>query len=287
MRSALFVPGDSARKQEKALGSGADALFLDLEDSVALSAKEAARAQISNFLKQAPKAAPALWVRINALDTDMADDDLAATMGSRLAGIVLPKAQHGTDVTKLDAMLRVHEAKAGLPDGQISIIAIVTETAKGVINAGTYDGASHRLSGMTWGAEDLAADIGTTRQRNESGDYTAIFQHARNQCLFGAVSAGVAPMDTVFPNFQDLSALETECRDAAADGFTGKMAIHPAQVPVINAAFTPSETALAWAKSVVTAFAEAGNDTGVLSLNGEMLDQPHLRKAQSLLARAP
>jgi citrate lyase subunit beta/citryl-CoA lyase len=286
MRSALFVPGDSARKQEKALESGADALFLDLEDSVALSAKDAGRKQVAEFLASAPAGGPELWVRVNALDTDMTDLDLAAAIAPNVAGIVLPKAEHGNDVTRLDTMMRVHEAKAGLTDGNIAIIAIVTETARGVVNAGTYSDANRRLQALTWGAEDLAADIGTTRQRDENGQYTSIFQHARCQCLFGAVAASVAPLDTVFPNFRDMDGLKTECLNAAADGFTGKMAIHPGQVPTINAAFTPTEEALAWAKAVVDAFAEAGENAGVLSLNGEMLDRPHLRKAQGLIARS-
>ncbi|MEL6751624.1 MAG: CoA ester lyase [Pseudomonadota bacterium] len=285
MRSALFVPGDSERKQTKALDSDADALFLDLEDSVALDAKRATRAQVADFLATATHTRPALWVRINALDSGLADDDLAAIVRHAPAGIVLPKAEHGNDVTDLDARLRVHEAEAGLPDGGIAITAIVTETAIGVLNTGTYYRASRRLFAMTWGAEDLSADLGTLRQRDEHGRYTDVFRHARTQCLIGAIAAGAAPLDTVFPNFGDMEAFEAECAEAAADGFTGKMAIHPAQVPVINAAFTPSAAVLERAQAIVAAFAKS-DEAGVIAVDGEMLDKPHLKKAEQLLARA-
>lgn len=290
IRSALFVPANSERKLAKAISSKADALFVDLEDSVAADSKEAARKTAAEFLRsQGPaepgdSAAPAIFVRVNAFDTGMTDIDLAAVVPGRPLGIVLPKSLNGTDVQRLDAMLRVHEVENGIADGAIKIIAIVTETAASVVGAGTYGEAGARLEAMTWGAEDLAADIGTTRQRDAAGRYTDLFRFARTQCLLGATIAGVQAMDTVYPDFRDEAGFAKECQEAAADGFTGKMAIHPAQVDVINAAFTPSEEAIAHALSVVAAFEAAGNP-GVVAVNGSMLDRPHLRKAEALLAR--
>lgn len=285
IRSALFVPGDSERKLAKGMGSGADALFIDLEDSVALDRKPEARKVASDFLQSVQIDRPAPFVRVNAFETGMTDDDLAAVMVGRPAGIVLPKSLNGADVQRLDALLRVHEMEHGIRDGATQVIAIATETASAVFGAGTYGGSSRRLNAMTWGAEDLAADIGTERQRDERGRYTDLFRYARTQCLLGATAAGVQAMDTVYPDFRDEAGFKAECEAAAADGFTGKMAIHPAQVPVINAAFTPSKEAIARAEAVIAAFEEAGNP-GVVAVNGAMLDGPHLRKAQALLARA-
>ncbi len=284
IRSALFVPADSERKLAKGLASEADALFIDLEDSVAHDGKADARAIAAEFLGSAPPKAPTLFVRVNAFDTGMTDDDLAAIMPGAPAGIVLPKSANGADVQRLDAMLRVHELENGIEDGATKTIAIVTETAAAVFGAGTYAGSSDRLTAMTWGAEDLAADVGTLRQRDDHGHYTDLFRFARTQCLLGATSAGVQAMDTVYPDFRDDTGFKSECAEAAADGFTGKMAIHPAQVPIINAAFTPSADAVQRARAIVEAFEAAGNP-GVVSLDGSMLDRPHLRKAQALLTR--
>ncbi len=183
-----------------------------------------------NFFSPIKQDSPALFVRVNAFDTGMTDDDLAAVMAGRPAGIVLPKSLNGADVQRLDAMLRVYELEHGIADGATKVIAIVTETAAALFGAGTYGGASARLVAMTWGAEDLAADIGTERQRDSSGQYTDVFRYARTQCLLGATAAGVQAMDTVYPDFRDEAGFASECSDAAADGFTGKMAIHPAQV---------------------------------------------------------
>ncbi len=286
MRSALFVPGDSEKKLAKGLQSDSDALFIDLEDSVSLDNKKTAREVTAAFLKDAVPLAsrPQLYVRINAFDVDMFDQDLGAVVPFAPDGIVLPKAEHGKDVTRLDALLRVHEVRSDIEDGSTKIIAIITETAIGTLNAGTYHRSSKRLGAVTWGAEDLSADIGAIRRRNDDGSYRDVFRFARVQTLLGAVAAGVEPLDTVYPDFKDETGFRKECMEAMYDGFTGKMAIHPAQVPIINEVFTPSKQEIERAQAIVDAFDAAGNP-GVLAVNGEMLDRPHLRKAEKLLAR--
>ncbi|WP_028033449.1 CoA ester lyase [Chelativorans sp. J32] len=284
MRSLLFVPADSERKLEKALRSGADILILDLEDSVALSQKEEARRIAVHFLRK--EAIPArVYVRVNALATGLTDEDLAAVMPARPAGIMLPKAEGGQDVALLSAKLRVHEAEHGIKDGATSILPIVTETAKAVFAAHTIAGASNRLCGLTWGAEDLSAEIGARVTRDDAGGYTGVFALARSITLLAAASAGVPAIDTVFPAFRDMEGFARDCRDAERDGFTGKMAIHPSQVPIINAAFTPSEEAIDHSRRVVAAFADAGA-RGVASVDGEMVDRPHLIRAERILERA-
>lgn len=287
MRSGLFVPGDSDRKLAKGLDSGADALFIDLEDSVALDQKEQARTVTTGFLQEVREQPnrPLLYVRVNAFDTNLTADDLQAVMRAQPDGIVLPKSNHGQDVTRLDTQLRVHEAEHGIDDGATKIVAIITETAIGTLNAGTYRRSSRRLNAVAWGAEDLSADVGAPRRRHENGTYRDLFRFARIQTLLGAVAAGVDPIDTVYPDFRDLEGLEKECREGMYDGFTAKMAIHPAQVSVINAVFTPNDAEIARSRKIVDAFQAAGNP-GVLGVDGQMLDRPHLTKAKKLLARA-
>jgi len=286
MRSLLFVPGDSARKLEKGLGSGADALLVDLEDSVALSAKEAARKASAEFLAAARKESnrPRLFVRVNGLTTGLIDADLEAVMAPGLDGIMLPKTVGGIDVSHLGAKLAVREAEYGLEDGATRIIAIATENARGVFALGTLAGASHRLAGVAWGGEDLAADVGAEVNRGADGLYTDPYRIARSLTLFAAAAAEVDAIDSVYTNFRDTDGLAAECRDAARDGFVAKMAIHPAQVPVINETFTPSPESLAHARAVVDAFAR-NPGAGVVGLEGEMLDRPHLARAERLLAR--
>ena len=228
---------------------------------------------------------PALYVRINALDSGLSDADLDSVMTAGPDGIVLPKAQSGADVTLLDARIAVREALHDLADGQTAIIAIATETAASIFGIGSYAGAGTRLSGLTWGGEDLAADIGAGANKDDAGQWTQPFQLARNLCLFGAVSAGVPPIDTVYTDFRDLDGLHLEATAAAQDGFTGKLAIHPAQVAVINEVFTPSPQAIAQAQRIVDAFKAAGN-AGVVGLDGKMIDRPHLVAARRILARA-
>ncbi|CDX12082.1 Citryl-CoA lyase [Mesorhizobium sp. ORS 3324] len=286
MRSLLFVPGDSERKLEKGFGAGADVVIVDLEDSVATASKPAAREVAVRFIaSQRQQTRSAIYVRVNDLSTGLTDDDLAALVPARLDGIMLPKSNSGQDVQQLAAKLRVHEAENGLPDGGTRILPIITETAAGVLAAASYTGISARLAGLTWGAEDLSAAIGARSARDERGGYTDVFRLARSMTILAAAAAEVAAIDTVFPDFRDMAAFEAECREAERDGFTGKMAIHPAQVPVINAAFTPSAEAVARSRAIVDAFAAAGNP-GVVGIEGKMYDRPHLRLAERLLARA-
>lgn len=286
MRSLLFVPGDSERKQEKALQAGADVLILDLEDSVSAERKAEARRMTADFLRANKAHADVLfYVRVNDLQTGLTDDDLAAVMAAAPEGIMLPKAHGGADVTQLSAKLRVEEAQNGLEDGTTRVLPIITETAAGLFGAGTYAGSSARLSGLTWGAEDLSADIGAGATRDPAGRYTDVFRLARATTILAAAAAEVAAVDTVFPNFRDLDGFRAECVEAERDGFTARMAIHPAQVPVINEVFTPSPEAVAHSRAIVEAFAAAGNP-GVVGIDGQMYDRPHLRRAERLLARA-
>jgi citrate lyase subunit beta / citryl-CoA lyase len=284
MRSLLFVPGDSEKKLTKSLGSGADVLIADLEDSVVAERKEAARRITRDFLA-ARSGSARLFVRVNPLGSGMILDDLAAIAGGRPDGIVLPKAEGGADISTLDHYLSALEAREGMPPGGIAILPIVTETAAAMFALGSYAGSSKRLCGMMWGCEDLAAAVGAAENRLPDGSYPAPFELARSLCLFGAAAAGVAAIDTVFTDFRDAAGLEREARAAERVGFTAKAAIHPAQIAAINQAFTPDEAAVAWARKVVDAFA-ATPDSGVVGLDGKMLDRPHLRAAQRVLERA-
>jgi len=286
MRSLLFVPADSEKKLEKGLGSGADVLLIDLEDSVALDRKATAREMAAAFIIEKRLATRAtLYVRVNDLTTGLTDDDLGIVMAARPDGILLPKASSAIDVEHLAAKLRVFEAENGIDDGSTRILALMTENAAGILSAATYREPHPRLSGLTWGAEDLSAEIGARTPRDESGRYTDVFRLARALTLVAASAAQVAAIDTVFVNFRDADALRAECLDAERDGFTAKMAIHPAQVPIINEVFTPSEEAIAHSRAVIEAFERAGNP-GVVAIDGQMYDRPHLRRAERLLARA-
>jgi len=275
LRSLLFVPGDRPDRMEKALDVGADALILDLEDAVSPESKPAAREAVASFLR-GDRRGPALFVRINPLDGGLADADLAAILSADPDGIVLPKAEGTTSLQLLDAMLGGSRAK---------ILPIVTETPAALFRMDGYGGVTERLIGLTWGAEDLPAAIGAATSREDDGSYTPPYQLARSLTLFAAGVAGVAPIETVYPAFRDLEGLAAYAARGARDGFTGMMAIHPAQVPVINHAFTPSEEALAQARAIVAAF-EANPGAGVLSLDGRMIDTPHLKQARRLLDRA-
>jgi len=287
MRSLLFVPGDSPKKLAKGLESGADALILDLEDSVAGDRKAEARATALAFLKDAGSEGkrPHLLVRVNGLDTGLTDADLDAVVAGRPDAILLPKAEGGPSVIHLDAKLAAREALAGLPDGAIGIMAIATETAAALFAAGTYAGASPRLSALTWGAEDLSADIGAETNRDKDGGFTGPFRLARSLCVAAAAAAKVAALDTVFIDFRNAEGLRREAEEARRDGFVGKMAIHPGQVAVINEVFTPSPAQIAKAEAVIAAFA-ASPGVGVVGIDGVMYDRPHLERAKRLLARA-
>lgn len=288
MRSLLFVPADSEKKLLKGLESGADALIIDLEDSVAMANKPAGRALAAKFIAahgQENPQVPALYLRINDLASGMSDDDLAAVMQAKPAGIMLPKSGGGDDVARLDARLRVHEAENGIADGATHIIPIITETPAAALNMASYSGSSKRLAGLTWGAEDLSAEIGAAQTRDETGRYTDVFRFARLSTILAATAAQVTPIDTVFPNFRDEEAFRRDCLEGVRDGFTARMAIHPAQIAIINETFTPSADAIAHARIVIDAFAAAGN-VGVVGIDGKMFDRPHLKRAERLLARA-
>src|SRR5215207_5059841 len=264
MRSLLFIPGDSVRKLDKGLGAGADVLLVDLEDSVALSGKDAARRIAAEFLAAARREAdrPRLYVRVNGLTTGLTDADLDAVMPAGPDGIMLPKTVGGPDLSHLGVKLAVREAEYGLADG-----------------------ATRRLAGVAWGGEDLAADVGAEANRGSEGLYTDPYRIARAMTLFAAAAAEADAIDSVYTNFRDLDGLAAECREARRDGFAAKMAIHPAQVAVINEAFTPSAEALAHARAIVDAFAQ-NPDAGVVGIDGQMIDRPHLRQAERVLERA-
>jgi len=276
LRSLLFVPGDRADRMEKALRAGADALILDLEDSVAAPAKAEARRHVARFLEGNPGAN--LWVRINPLDSDESRADLEAVVPGHPHGIVLPKAEGGASVDELARRL----TEGGNATAQI--LAIATETPAAIFQLGSYGGA-RRLAALTWGAEDLPAAIGASTSREADGRYTPPYELARSLCLFGAAAAAVAPIETVYPDFRDLDGLAAYASKARRDGFTGMMAIHPAQVEPINRAFTPSQAEIAHARAVVAAF-EADPGAGALSLDGRMIDRPHLVQARRILGAA-
>jgi citrate lyase subunit beta/citryl-CoA lyase len=279
LRSLLFVPGDRPERMEKALGLGADALILDLEDSVSLERKAEARAASAAFLKSRTDRAVALFVRINPLDGGLADDDLAAVIGAKPDGVVLPKAEGAASLHDLDQRL------TQLGDTSALILPIATETPLAVFKLGEYGGVTPRLAGVTWGAEDLPAAIGAASSREDDGSYTQPYEMVRALTLFGAHAARVPAIETVYPAFRDVDGLTAYAARAARDGFTGMMAIHPSQISVINAAFTPSAEAVAHARAVIAAFA-ANPGVGALNLDGRMIDAPHLKQAQRILALA-
>jgi citrate lyase subunit beta/citryl-CoA lyase len=286
MRSLLFVPADSAKKLDSAMRSGADALIVDLEDSVAPDSKAKARESAAAFLKSAAQTAhrPYLIVRVNSLQTGLTDADLDAVVPAKPDAIMLPKAEGGASVMHADAKLAVREAISSLPDGRIKILPIATETAASLFLAGTFGGASARLLGLTWGAEDLSAELGAQTNRDAQGRFLDPYRLARALCLVGASAARVPAIDTVYVDFRNSDGFRRECEEALRDGFTGKMAIHPAQVPIINEVFTPSAEAIERAKAVVDAFA-ASPGAGVVNIGGVMFDQPHLTRAKQMLAR--
>ena len=271
-RSWLFVPADSEKKIAKAVESEADAVIFDLEDSVAPTQKAAARELLKGLSKRS--GGPQWWVRINPLGSEFHKDDLELFRKADLHGIVLPKAESGDDVTQL-----AHRT------GNIPIHAIVTETAASLFGLLSYRDPKSPLAAMSWGAEDLSAALGAASKYDADGGLSFTYQLARSLCLAGAVAAGVQPVDGVFADFRDAKGLRAEAEAAAREGFTGKLAIHPAQVAVINAAFTPSDSDVRHAEAIVAAF-EAQPNAGVLSVNGRMVDRPHLVQARRTLERA-
>ncbi|MEO1221496.1 MAG: CoA ester lyase [Pseudomonadota bacterium] len=283
MRSWLFAPGDSEKKMAKAIASDADIALLDLEDSVVPDRKEDARKMVADAIAAAPDKRR-VWVRVNPLSGPWTEDDLDSVIDAGPGGLFLPKAEGGHDVMTLDGLILKREEKAGLTLGSTKVAALVTETAAAMFTTGTYDGAP-RLVAMSWGAEDLSSELGASEQRGPDGEYTHVFEMARSLCLLGAIKARVLPLETVQPEFRDLEALETRARRVRAQGFRGMLAIHPAQVAPINAAFTPSPEEIAHARAVVQAFAD-NPDAGALQLDGSMIDRPHLALAERLLSEA-
>lgn len=286
MRSLLFVPADGGSKLDKAMASGADAVIIDLEDSITPERKANARVACLEFLKaNAAKAdRPKLLVRINGLDTGMTDADLHVIVAGKPDIVVFPKAEGGSTVIHLDAKLTAREAIAGLPEGSIKVLAQAVESAAGLFAAGTYKDASKRLIGMTWGPEDLSAELGAEANRDENGLLTEPYRLARNICLYGAAAAKLPAIETVYVDFRNTEGLRRDTVEARRDGFVGRLAIHPAQVAVINEVFTPTQEQIEKAKAVVAAFA-AKPGAGAVGVDGKMLDRPHLVRAQNLLAR--
>ena len=285
MRSLLFVPADGGNRLDKAMASGADAVIVDLEDSIVPERKQHARAAAFEFLKSnaAKKDRPRILVRINGFETGMTDTDLDAIVAGKPDAIVFPKSEGGASVIHLDAKLTAREALAGLPEGSIKILAQAVESAAGLFSAGTFRDASARLIGMTWGPEDLSAELGAQANRDEAGFLTEPYRLARNMCLFGAAAAKLPAIETVYVDFRNSEGLRRDTQEARRDGFTGRLAIHPAQVPVINEVFTPTPQEIENAKRLIAAFA-AKPDAGAVGIDGKMFDRPHLIRAQRLLA---
>jgi citrate lyase subunit beta/citryl-CoA lyase len=283
MRSLLFVPGDSERKFIKARSVGADALILDLEDSVAAAQKAAARGRVTELVADTAPRDWSLLVRVNALDTGLALDDLAAVTRPGLDGVLIPKANGAEDVLRFGHYLDALETKAGMTPGTVKFVVVATETARAMFALGSYAPAHPRLAALTWGAEDLAAALGATDNKEADGAWSFPYELARAQCLFAASAAEATPIDTIHSNFRDLAGLERDCRRSRRDGFLGRMAIHPDQVETINRCYTPSAEEIAHARRIVEAF-EASPGAGTLGLDGKMIDIPHLKAARKTLA---
>jgi len=282
LTSLLFVPADSEKKYRKARETAADGLILDLEDSVAPPNKDAARAMVAGWLDEGLDG-PALWVRVNALDSGLTLADLAAVVRPGLAGIMLPKANGGQDVLRLGHYLDALEARAGLPAGAIRIIVVATETGPAIFNLGSYAPAHPRLAALTWGAEDLSAVVGATSNKGADGDWSQPYQLARSLCLMAAAAAEVPALDTLYADFRNETGLIDACGISRRDGFAGRLAIHPAQVDPINRAFAPSDADLALAARIVAAF-DADPGLGTIGIDGKMYDIPHLKQARRTLA---
>ena len=288
LRSFLFIPGDSAKKLGKADGAGADALILDLEDAVMPDSKPLARDLVGEFLRDRPRETRSsqLWVRVNPLDSGLILDDLVAIVGGAPDGLMLPKCAGPDDVRTLSNYLDALEAQAGTKPGSILILPVATETAAAPFTLGEYRVARlSRLFGLTWGAEDLATDIGASTNRDSDGGWAQTYRLVRSLTLLGAKAAGVQAIDTLFIDFRDEAGLRAASQASRAEGFTGRIAIHPAQVAAINESYTPSDAEIAHARRVIAAFAAAPG-TGTVGLDGRMIDIPHLKQAQALLASA-
>jgi citrate lyase subunit beta/citryl-CoA lyase len=280
MRSLLFVPADDAKKQQKALASAADAIILDMEDSVALANKGVARTTIADFY-QLDHQQKTIVIRINALDTAFWQEDMAAIIAFAPEYILIPKARSGKDISTINDLINA-DSKAC---NKTKIIAIVTELPESIFNMASFKDSGNALAAMTWGAEDLSAEIGAHTNKDENGEYFPVYQLARSYCLLGASHADVTAIDSVFTNFRDNEGLRKEAQRAKLEGFNGKMLIHPCQIEVVNTVFTPTADEIAHAKLVIETI-ENSSSGGVAQLNGEMIDQPHYRRALRLLTNA-
>ncbi|MGI9219707.1 MAG: HpcH/HpaI aldolase/citrate lyase family protein [Woeseiaceae bacterium] len=280
-RSFLFVPADSERKLAKAVGVGADALILDLEDAVAAEARPAARQLAAEFLQDHRD----VWVRINPIDTEDAPLDLTAVMPAGPAGIILPKPRNVDEVQQLASQLDQLEAEHALEAGRTQILSLCTERPEALFSLHGYVNATARLSALSWGAEDLSAALGASANRDSAGNWLPTYELARSLCLLAAAAAEVVAIDTVFTDFRDLDGLAKYAANARRDGFGGMLAIHPGQVDVINQAFVPTTAEIARAHRILELF-EQNPGAGALGLDGEMIDRPHLVQAQRLLALA-
>lgn len=288
LRSLLFIPADSEKKLGKVDACGADAVILDLEDSVSAANKPLGRDLVVAFLaaRSPGNRNPQLWVRINPLDSGLSDIDLAAVVGGAPDGIMLPKANGPDDVRALSDRLDVLEAKHGLEHGSIKIIPVATETAIAPFHLGGYATANLvRLAGLTWGAEDLSAALGASTNLDANGEWAFTYKLVRSLTLMAAHAAGVQAIDTLFVDFRDEAGLLAASRTARGEGFTGRLAIHPAQVAPINEGFMPTANEIAHAQRIVDAFA-ASPGVGTVGIDGRMIDRPHLKAAEKLLAQA-
>lgn len=283
LRSWLFAPGDSEKKMTKAAGGAADVVILDLEDAVAIENKPAARVAVAEFLRGNQEHRNRLFVRVNPLDGPYTLEDLAAVMPARPGGIMLPKVSGREDLEVLDRYLEALEVANGIEQGSTPVIVLVTETAQSMFHCGDFKGAP-RLVAMTWGAEDLADSLGASANTGPDGQFGFTYELARSLCLLGAASAGVPAIETIQADFRDLETLKARAEQVRRAGYRGMLAIHPAQVEVINAAFTPSAEEIDKAREIVALF-EANPGAGTIGYEGGMLDRPHLSRAQQLLAQ--
>ena len=281
LRSMLFVPADSERKFAKAQASGADALILDLEDSVAPPNKATARAMVKDMLAADAARPWSFWVRINPFDTGLTLDDLSAVVRPGLDGIMVPKANGAADIVRVGHYLDALETRNGMARATVKIVVVATETATAMFNLGSYAPAHERLAGLTWGAEDLGAVVGSSLNKQPDGDWTQPYRVVRSLCLFAAAAAEVAKIDTLYADFSDPAGLEESCRASQRDGFNGRIAIHPDQVEIINRCFSPSPEDLAQARRIVAAF-DADPGIGAIGIDGKMYDIPHLKLSRPI-----
>lgn len=285
LRSMLFVPGDSERKLAKAENAGADALIVDLEDSVAVDRKAHARALSAEYLTGKRPASGTVWVRINALDSAECSADLASVVPARPDGLVLPKPRSADDVLLLGNRLDTLEQRFGIARGAIKVLPIATETAASVLGLGGYARSGPRLAALTWGAEDLSVALGAATNVDDRGEWLPPYQLARSLCLLAAGAAAVPAIDAAFLDLRAADRLLAQAKAARRDGFSGKLAIHPDQIAILHGAFRPAADEVADARRVVAAF-EAGGGAGAVALDGRMVDRPHLERARRVLELA-